>query len=227
MELKKNRAVVVVASGSSRRMGFDKLGAEVAGKPVLWHTVQIMCQANNIRQVVVVTPEERFSWVQDVAREGVELIRVNGGAERPDSVRAGLSALDPEVELVAVHDGARPLVGLEAIEVTFTTAAEVGAAVLARRVTDTLKREDAGGFSGEAVSREGLWAMETPQTFRVDWLREAYEQVGSGAKAVTDEVSALELSGRKTKFVESTAPNPKVTVPGDLVLLEHLMAEKR
>ena len=102
-----SRAAIIVASGSSRRMGFDKLAALIDGNPVLWHSVRAFSSNSSITQVVVVTPPERFEWLSDL---GEKLHRVDGGKERSDSVNAGLAALNPDITHVAIHDGARPLI---------------------------------------------------------------------------------------------------------------------
>jgi 2-C-methyl-D-erythritol 4-phosphate cytidylyltransferase len=149
--------------------------------------------------------------------------RVDGGRDRQDSVAAGLAALSASARYVAVHDGARPLVSPEDIDRCVAAAADHRAAALARRVTETLKRSDPAGFSTEAVSREDLWFMETPQVFEILLLREAYQSVGSRGLAVTDEVSALESIGVRVKFVESGHPNLKITTPADLALAEALL----
>jgi 2-C-methyl-D-erythritol 4-phosphate cytidylyltransferase len=134
-----------------------------------------------------------------------------------------LAALSEQSDLVAVHDGARPLVLPEDIDRCVAAAAEHRAATLARRVTETLKRADTGDFSAEAVSREQLWFMETPQVFEIPLLREAYQSVSSRGLAVTDEVSALESIGVRVKFVESRHPNLKITTLADLALAEALL----
>lgn len=208
-----NYAAIIVAFGSSRRMGFDKLAAEWNRKPILWHSVKAFADLDQITQVVVVTPEERFTWLADL---GEKLTRVDGGAERRDSVAAGLSALNPEITHVAIHDGARPLVSKEAILSTFQKAEKTGAASLARKVTETLKRATPDGITTESVSRDDLWIMETPQTFKKELITRAYEQVLSGDSQITDEVSALQLLGQSTQLVENTSPNPKITVQADL-----------
>lgn len=206
-------AAIIVASGSSRRMGFDKLAAEWEGKPILWHSVKAFADLDEVAQVVVVTPEERFDWLADL---GEKLTRVDGGAERPDSVAAGLAALHPEITHVTIHDGARPLIDGHTILSTFAKAEETGAAALARKVTETLKRATPEGITTEPVSRDDLWIMETPQTFEKELITRAYEQVRSGDAKVTDEVSALQLLGQGTYLVENTTPNPKITVQADL-----------
>ena len=206
-------AAIIVASGSSRRMGFDKLAALIDGNPVLWHSVRAFSSSSSITQVVVVTPPERFEWLADL---GEKLHRVDGGKERSDSVNAGLAALNPDITHVAIHDGARPLVSPQSITATFEAAQKTGAAALARRITETLKRSSPEGITTESVSRENLWIMETPQIFSRVLIKQAYQQVASGDAQITDEVSALQLLGQGTTLVENVQPNPKITVQADL-----------
>jgi 2-C-methyl-D-erythritol 4-phosphate cytidylyltransferase len=151
------------------------------------------------------------------------VIRTDGGADRQDSVARGLAAVDPDTRWVAVHDGARPLVSPEDIDCCVGAALEHGAATLARKATETMKRSDANDFSTEAVSRENLWCMETPQVFAISLLRKAYEAVTARGLTVTDEVSAVQAIGTKVKFIESRHPNIKITTPADLALAEALM----
>jgi len=213
---------IIVAAGSSRRMGFDKLAAPLDGTPVLARTVSKFSLAEAISRIVVVCPEDRWRLLGDPPPDSVS--RVDGGTERQHSVAAGLAALPAGTRWVAIHDGARPLVTPEEIDRCVAEARKHRAASLARRVTETLKRSDAGAFSAEAVSRDDLWFMETPQVFEVDLLKEAYAEVASRGLVVTDEVSALEAIGIKTKFVESTGiPNLKITTPADLALAKALL----
>ncbi|MGC6467526.1 MAG: 2-C-methyl-D-erythritol 4-phosphate cytidylyltransferase [Akkermansiaceae bacterium] len=206
-------AAIIVASGSSRRMGFDKLAAPIDGKPVLWHSVRAFSSLVEISQVIVVAPPERFEWLADL---GEKLSRVDGGKERADSVAAGLSALDQNITHVAIHDGARPMVSADSIMATFRAAHASGAASVARKVTETLKRATPDGITTESVSREDLWIMETPQIFSKDLITEAYQKVKAGDADITDEVSALQLLGHGTTLVENHSPNPKITVQSDL-----------
>ena len=214
-------SAILVAAGSSRRMGFDKLASPLAGIPVLRRTLDAFLAAESVAEIIVVCPEERWQLIAGKFSKPVS--RVVGGANRQDSVAAGLAALSESAHLVAVHDGARPLVSPEDINRCVAAAAEHRAAALARRVTETLKRSDAGDFSEEAISRERLWFMETPQVFDVSLLREAYQAVVSRGLTVTDEVSAIDAIGLRVKFVESQHPNPKITTPADLALAEALL----
>ncbi|BCX49552.1 2-C-methyl-D-erythritol 4-phosphate cytidylyltransferase [Haloferula helveola] len=216
-------AGVIVASGSSRRMGFDKLAAPLAGKPVLRRSLEALLAVPEITRVIVVCGEERFD---DLLRgdHPKPVLRVDGGAERQDSVYAGLSAVKASEELVAVHDGARPLVDPGDISACIAAAREHGAASLGRTVTETLKRTDADGLVLGGLDRSNLWFTETPQVFRTDLLLEAYRQVREQGLVVTDEVSAMEPMGIATRMIQSTRPNPKITVPADLEAAHALLA---
>lgn len=200
-------------------MGFDKLAVELGGVPVLRRTLEAFLAAESIAKVVVVCSEER--WESLAGNFSKPVTRVDGGADRQDSVAAGLARVS--ADFVAVHDGARPLVSPVDIDRCVAAAIEHGSAALARRVTETLKRSDTRDFNGEAVSRELLWFMETPQVFETAVLRKAYQAVTDWGLAVTDEVSALEAIGQRVKFVESTRPNLKITTPADLALAEALL----
>lgn len=202
-------------------MGFDKLASPLAGIPVLRRALDAFLAADSIAEIVVVCPAERWELLGGGFSKPVR--RVNGGADRQDSVVAGLAALSAQTDLVAVHDGARPLVSPADIDRCVAAAVEFRAAALARRVTETLKRSDAADFSAGAVSRENLWFMETPQVFEIPLLLEAYEAVAAQGLAVTDEVSAMEAIGVQVKFVESIHPNLKITTPADLALAEALL----
>ncbi len=213
-------AAIIVASGSSRRMGFDKLAAPLGGKTVLWHSVKTFCEIDAISQVVVVTPPERFDLLKEL---GSKIIRVDGGSERSDSVAKGLQALPPETTHVAIHDGARPLVTGEAVARTISKATECKAAALARKVTETLKRATTNQLIAESVDRENLWIMETPQVFCFELLSKAYSKIQQGDPSITDEVSALQTIGHQTTLIENLSPNPKITLPSDLKLAEILL----
>jgi len=215
-------AAVIVAAGSSRRMGFDKLAAGLSGLSVLRRTIEALVAADSITSIVVVCPQERWEGLgrMDFSKP---LLRVDGGRERQDSVAAGLAVLDSGITHVAVHDGARPLIAAADIDRCVAAALEYRAAALARRVTETLKRSTVEDFSAEAVSREHLWFMETPQVFEIALLRDAYAALTARGLAVTDEVSALEAIGIPVKLIESTLPNLKITTPADLFLAAALL----
>ena len=212
-------AAIIVAAGSSRRMGFDKLAADLLGKSVLRRSVEAFMAAESISRVIVVAPEERFAALgTDFAKP---LLRADGGAERQHSVENGLALVTEDI--VAVHDGARPLVKAETIDACIAAASEHQAAALARQATETMKRSDDRHFARESVSRELLWFMETPQVFVTELLRKAYSAVREKRLTVTDEVSAVEAIGIATKLVISPTPNLKITVPADIELAAALL----
>jgi 2-C-methyl-D-erythritol 4-phosphate cytidylyltransferase len=207
---------ILVAAGTSRRMGFDKLAAPLEGIPVLARTIAAFMECGEISGIILVTPPERMALL-DESTFTKPVIRIDGGAERHLSVAAGLAAVPPGIELIAIHDAARPFVSQADIRAVLAAAREHGASSLARRVTETLKRADDLDFTATAVPRENLWFIETPQVFRADLIRAAYRHVLENQRPVTDETSALEAIGVKTKLIASTSPNPKITTPADLV----------
>ena len=196
-------------------MGFDKLTALLDGKPVLAHALKAFLDCDAITEILVICPPERFELL-DEKTFTKPVRRIDGGAERHLSVANGLAAVSPNAEFIAVHDAARPLVSQADILATIAAAKTHGAASLARRVTETLKRSDDHGFTLSPISRANLWFIETPQIFRADLIRSAYEHVLKENLCVTDETSALETISVKTQLIASTSPNPKITTPADL-----------
>jgi 2-C-methyl-D-erythritol 4-phosphate cytidylyltransferase len=204
-------------------MGFDKLASPLAGTPVLRRTLDAFLAARSITEIIIVCPLQRWDQMIGDGEFSKPVRRIDGGLNRQDSVAAGLGALARSVELVAVHDGARPLVSPADIDRCVDVAQTHRAATLARRVTETLKRSDSDEFSAESISRENLWFMETPQVFETSLLRQAYDFLHQHDLVVTDEVSAVEVLGIRVKFVESEQPNLKITTPADLALAEALL----
>lgn len=218
-------AAVIVAAGSGRRMGFDKLLAPLCGRPVLQWSLDACLGAEAVGCVVVVAPAERFARL--TIPPGKPVVRVDGGRERFHSVVRGLDAIPQPSAYVAVHDGARPLVRPSQIDECLEMAREAGAAALARRVTDTLKKASPDLFTRGSVSRDDLWAMETPQAFRLKMLRRALTVAESRRLEITDDVSAAEAIGVPARLIENPYPNLKITVPADLAVAEALMRAGR
>lgn len=202
-------------------MGFDKLLAKLHGEPVLQLSIKAFANTPEIGEIIVVCPEERFNQL-DLTEIHLPVTRVDGGADRHNSVSNGLRMLSGQSTMVAVHDGARPLISPDQIAKTIESASAHGAATSARRITETVKRANAAGMVCEAVDRENLWAMETPQVFKRDLLEKAYQTVEETGSLVTDEVSALELIGVQTYLVENDTPNIKITFPQDIELAEKI-----
>lgn len=205
-------------------MGFNKLLAPLAGVPVLRRTLAAFEHCAAVDEVVLIAGDEAAEAAERWRVEpGLAKLRavLPGGAERHFSVWAGLQAVTGG-GLVAVHDGARPLIAPEQITRCVAAADKHGAAVCARPLTETIKRVDAAGRVTESLDRTGVWVMETPQVFRLELLRRAYEAVLAAGLLVTDEVSAVQHLGEPVRVVENARPNPKITFPGDLELAEKL-----
>ena len=217
---------IIVAAGSSQRMGFDKLLALLGDKPVLGHTLDAFERTSCVRDVILVTRAERLTELEEIVRRAgfsktIQIIA--GGTHRQDSVRAGLDRLPAEASYVAVHDAARPLVMPEQIERVFALARQHGAAALAEPVTDTIKRADENGFVSGGVAREGLYAMQTPQIFSREVILSAYAEVAAKRLSITDEVSAVEQLGERVVLVPNEEFNVKITYPRDLLLAQSVL----
>jgi 2-C-methyl-D-erythritol 4-phosphate cytidylyltransferase len=222
-------SAIIVAAGSSQRMGFDKLLALLGDKPVLAHTLDAFEQAECVDEVILVARGERVHEFQDLVRQAAfKKVRevVAGGAHRQDSVLAGLERLTPEATYVAVHDAARPLVTPDQIERVFALARQHGAAALAEPITDTLKRADGNRFVVGGVAREGLYGMQTPQIFSRKLLVDAYAAVAAKNVSITDEVSAVEYLGAKVLLVPNDKFNVKITFPRDLQLAQSALTRR-
>jgi 2-C-methyl-D-erythritol 4-phosphate cytidylyltransferase len=218
---------IIVAAGSSQRMGFDKLMARVAGKPVIEHAVDAFEGANSVAEIIVVTRKDRLSEFEKLMQAKAKVRGViTGGEHRQDSVRAGLERLGPQTKYVAVHDAARPLVTPEQVERVFAECQEHGAAALTEPVTETLKRADKDLYVIASVDRDQLYIMQTPQIFERELLEEAYRAVFTGKLRITDEVSAVEHLGRKVVLVPSNDFNFKITCQRDLRLAELVLHQR-
>jgi 2-C-methyl-D-erythritol 4-phosphate cytidylyltransferase len=221
-------AAVIVAAGKGTRMGsdVDKLFLEVAGRPVVAHTWQRFNDARCIDEIVLVVREGMQGAFADIARQW-NLTKhhrfVLGGKERQDSVWNGLAALSPKVEVAAIQDGARPCTSEALIEATVAAAQNMGAAVAASPLTDTIKESADGRRTDRTLDRSKLWAVQTPQTFRVEVIRRALTEVRRRGLLVTDDTAACELIGQPVQLVRGSSPNPKVTVPSDLPYVELLL----
>lgn len=220
-------SAIIVAAGSSERMGFDKLFALVSGKPVIAYTIAAFEEAKCVDEIILVGRADSLGELEKViSRSGKVKEIVAGGAERSDSVRAGLQHVDSKADFVAVHDAARPMITPEKITRVFEVARTEGAATLAEPINDTLKRVDAELAVTGPVDRAGVYAMQTPQVFERKLLEEAYDLVAKKKMSVTDEVSAVELLGRKIVLVPNHDFNFKITYPRDLPLAEFVLQQR-
>lgn len=222
-------AAIIPAAGSGSRMGLDhpKQYHLLAGIPILIHTVRAFVASPRIETIVLAVPASRIAATRtllvDYELSDADVLVVAGGVRRQDSVKAGLEALDADVELVLVHDAARPMLSGDLIDRCCDGAMQYGAVIAAVPVKDTLKKEGAGGTILHTVDREELWQAQTPQVFQRSVLLGAYATAGD--RDVTDEASLLELAGIEVHLVQGDETNIKITRPDDLVIAELSMQD--
>lgn len=231
-------AVILPAAGKSRRFGSDekKIFARLGDRPVWEHAVGRLRQCTEIGEIIVaIAPEDRVIWDQHLssARHDYRLTLVNGGAERVDSVLAGMQ-LAKDSPWIAIHDAARPLVRFEDLKQLFQAAEESGAAILAKRLSGTIKKEeilepststDHGPRIGHTVDRRGLWEALTPQVFKNEILTNAYHRWRGFP--VTDDAQLVERAGYHVRLIEGSPTNLKITVGDDLLVASALLASER
>jgi len=219
---------IVVAAGKSTRMGpdVDKAFLGLGSKPLVAYPLQAFEKCHDIDGVILVVRKERIESARGLVQMyGFSKVTkiIAGGNERQISVQNGVDALPKEAQIVAVHDGARPCVTPELISETIKSAKKYGSGVAGIKITDTVKSVERGYIVSETVDRTYLWAVQTPQTFKVDLLKKALEMVKKKKRVVTDEASAVELLGEDVHIVPSSSANIKITTADDLMLAAALM----
>ena len=220
---------MVVGAGEGRRLGCEgaKAFVQLLGEPIVVRTLRAFSGLDFISQRILVVPE---GYVGRVRVEGEPLLVeldevVAGGPRRQDSVARGLGVVDERCDLVMIHDAVRPFIRKEDIVRCVEAAWRTGAAVVGVRAADTLKECDGEGRVLRTVSREGLWAVQTPQIFRREVILEAYEQFG--VDVATDDAGLVEMLGREVMVVEGRRDNIKVTWEEDVVLGEAMLRGKK
>jgi 2-C-methyl-D-erythritol 4-phosphate cytidylyltransferase len=220
---------VIVAAGRGVRFGSGeaKQFLPLAGRPTVLWAIDAFLTHESIAGLTVVLPRETVEsapdWLERLMAEGVTA--VPGGAERTDSVRMGLATVPNDMELVAVHDGARPLISSEAISRVIDGTAAGRGAIAGRRVTDSLKEADGEGRVLRSVDRESLWRAETPQAFPRELIVDVYRRAEADGVVESDCAALCERYGIEVVLVEIFGPNPKVTHPRDLLLVEALLGQ--
>ncbi len=224
-------AAVIVAAGSGRRMhGVDKIMAELDGKPVIVHTITAFEETPCIDEIIVVARLDQTEILERLIRENeFQKVRavIPGGDDRVESVRCGLRKVSPKMELVAVQDGARPLVSREIIEKTVEMASWRHAAAPAVPVKDTIKEIDRSGRVTATPDRTVLRAVQTPQVFQRDLLLAAWEKAQKEGKRYTDDCSAMEALGVPVYLTEGSEENLKITTQLDLFLAENILLRRK
>ena len=226
-------AALVAAAGSSSRMGgVNKLLEPLNGVPVLARTLMALQQAPQIDEIVVATREEDLMEISGLCRTyGITKCTkvVRGGESRAHSVLLAALEASPDVKLLAVQDGARPLVTPELTNRVIDAAKRCGAAAPAIPVKDTVKAVRDGGAVERTVDRSSLRAVQTPQVFDASLLKAALQDAVENRVPITDDCSAVERLGKVVFLVEGDEENLKITTPVDLILAEAILQarEKR
>jgi len=224
-------AVILPAAGRSSRFKDKekKPFVNLDGRAVWLRTAEFFINRDDVAQTLIVIDRDdeemvRRRYAANMAFMNVQI--VHGGRERFESVANALQKLAPDADFVAIHDAVRPCLTAELISEVFAKAAEVGAALLAVPVHDTVKRVDDKSKVLGTLPRQGLWLAQTPQVFRRDWLEAAYAGRGQLKQAITDDAQLIEAAGHPVAVVEGAPSNLKITTKADLALAEAILKSR-
>ncbi len=224
-------AVIFPAAGQSSRFGGKekKPFALIDNRAVWLRTVEQFVNRDEVKQLLIVISLEDMESFKSKFGANImffDLIVVEGGKERFESVHNALKLVKDDVELVAVHDAVRPCLTSEMLDTVFKAAAEHGAALPVVEVADTLKESAQGNFVDRTVSRKGLWQAQTPQVFHRKLLVDAYEKRDRITEPITDDAQLVEQLGHKVKMVPGLRTNIKITTRDDLALADLILRNK-
>ena len=222
-------AVIIVAGGSGSRMKSNtpKQFLEIAGKPILMHTIEAFHKYSDNIKIILVLPQDRWDdWenLKDQYNFLIEHSLVVGGSTRTDSVRNGLALVDNS-ETVAIHDGVRPLISPGVISQAFQTATNHSTAIVCVASKDSLRQLDIEERS-EAVDRKEFRIVQTPQVFRAELIKKAYQKILASNQEFTDDASVAEFCGYSINLVEGEYSNIKITTPEDLIIAESILRSR-
>jgi 2-C-methyl-D-erythritol 4-phosphate cytidylyltransferase len=219
-------SAVVVAAGRSQRMGFDKLLTPLGGRPLLLHTLERLLLTDLPAEIILVIrpgAHKEMEATIEPLRDKLRIRFVEGGAQRQDSVYAGLMAVADSSEYVLVHDAARPFVTKELVDIVLAAAKLSDAAVCGAPCSDTLKEVAEDGLVVQTIDRSRLWSVQTPQIFRTKLLRDCYRAALATGETFTDDTAVVEKMGHPVRIVLYHGINLKVTTPADWALAEALL----
>lgn len=222
-------AVIVAAGASSRMKGTDKIMTELCGEPLIVHTIRAFSLVDEVEEIILVTRSELREELSELCvKHRLEKVKTicKGGETRAESVQAGLDLVSKKCGLVAIHDGARPLVPQKVIFDAIRKAAKFGAAAPAIPVKDTIKVVG-GGIIEETPDRSKLYAVQTPQVFDVATYRAALDRALGTKEQYTDDCAVAEAFGINIVITEGSDENLKVTTPTDLVLAEAILQARQ
>lgn len=223
---------VVPAAGKGLRMGgaVPKQFLSLGGEPIVVHSLRALQSAACIHDIILAVPSADLDYCRNdlIVRYGFSKVTkvVPGGQERQDSVRLGLEQVPEETEIVLVHDAVRPFVTVAMIEDVVAAARQHGGAIIALPMRDTVKQVGPDHLIQRTVDRQPLWLAQTPQAFRMDWLREAHQKAKVEGVPATDDAFLFEWMGHPVVVVEGSGENIKVTRPEDMVIGEAILASR-
>lgn len=224
---------IIPAGGLGKRMECDlsKQYLSLDGVPILVHTLRKFEGASIIDDVILVVPEGYIEYSRRVIVEGHHLLKVRrvlaGGRERQDSVKRGLDAVDDDTDIVVIHDGVRPFISRELINITVLNAMEDSAVILGIPVKDTVKSVGSNGLIERTIDRRCLWLTQTPQTFRRRVIKMAYQKAFEDSFYGTDDASLVEHIGIKVRMVMGSYDNIKITTLEDLAVGEGIIRKQK
>ena len=221
-------SAIVVAAGNSTRMGnnVNKVLLNIFSKPVLYYSLKALQQTSYINEIIVVAKDEDIPAIAELAKKyKIRKVTniVKGGPTRRDSVKCGLDAIE-DADYIVIHDGARPCITANEINITAEMAKKYDAAALGCKVVDTLKTVDENGFIRGTIDRSSLWQVQTPQVFKTDLIKSAYEMPDDGA---TDDCMVVEKTGTKIYMVEGGMSNIKITTKDDIYLAMAILQSRK
>lgn len=222
-------SAVIVAAGSSVRMGYDKLTAQLGASPVLLRTLRAFDASEHVAEIVIVTRMDRVAEIADLcAQNGIAKVSkvVAGGRTRMESSLIGVSAVKSNARLIAIHDAARPLVSSALIKRVVCAADEHKAAVPVVPSTDTLKAVGEDDFILGTVDRESTYRVQTPQVFDAVLIKGALTRAAESGLALSDDSAAMEMTGFRTYAVAGEEDNIKITRPRDLLIAEAILKDR-
>ncbi len=222
-------SAVIVAAGQSTRMGANKMLLELGSMTVFERTLRAFEESSLVGEVVVVSSAQNIAAYRNIVKEKLlskVTAIIGGGATRSESVRLGLAACSKSSGIIAIHDGARPLIKPDSIDKTIEAAMEYGAAAVAVKSKDTIKIIDDDDFAVSTIDREHTVRIQTPQAFRRDIIFRAYEQAAADGFEGTDDCSLTERIGCKAKLIYLPYVNIKLTEPADVTLAMAVLAER-
>lgn len=222
-------SMVILAAGSSTRMGFDKITADLCGKPVILHTLEAFHDLDFVQEIVVVTREESVAGISDLVHDAqlnkVSCV-VNGGNTRAESSYIGVFHCNEKAKFIGIHDGARPIVSRELVERVALGAKKYTACCPGNMPTDTIKELNDEDFVIRTIPRSNTVCIQTPQIFKSEVIKAALTKAVNDKWTITDDASAVEQLGIPVFIEEGSYENIKLTQPLDYYLAEKILNER-